>query len=139
MDLSPFASPRAWSPFLRKLPTQLVIDFDNWLSLGEKVERRLQALLKDLFEMSIAGVAAGDPQHLRWRSKSFDQIREVAVLGHADDVGVSRGLKDLAVLRVSESDFFDRLTLAPKILRDPRSQGGRQLGVQPKPHGTTTA
>jgi len=69
-------------------------------SRGEK--SREGALQREFAEITVGGVAAGDPDHRRRRPKALDHLDEVTILRHHRGSGHPRAGEDLVVLQSPE-------------------------------------
>ena len=72
--------------------------------------------------MRVAGIAAGQPDHLRWGTETLKQVHEVAVLGKHNGLCFSGGLEYLLVRRVAHPQFAHCRGWDAKGLRDPGSE-----------------
>ncbi|MDB4914516.1 MAG: hypothetical protein JWM95_2160 [Gemmatimonadetes bacterium] len=57
----------------------------------------------------VGGIAAGEPDKLRQRTKAFEQLDEIVVLRHDDRADGSRGREDDRILGISPPEFANRL------------------------------
>ena len=69
-----------------------------------------------------AGIAAGQPDHLRWGTETLKQVHEIAVLGEHGGFRFSGGLEYLLVRRVAHPQLAHRRGRDVEGLRDPGSE-----------------
>jgi hypothetical protein len=67
----------------------------------------------------IRRVAASDPNDLWWRTVSFQEVYEIAVLRHDEDICLSGGIEDLAIISIPETQVPDRGHFEFEFPREP--------------------
>ena len=93
---------RWWLSYAPRTGLAGIADFNQRLSLFQQFESRGQCALQDLSEPSVRGVAAGNPQNLRWGTKPRNQRKKVAVLCYEYRPGFPCRLEDLPVVGMEE-------------------------------------
>jgi hypothetical protein len=92
----------------------------------------MKRLIENLTHPPIGRIPTGDPNHLRGRAKSIEQVQKITVFGHHYDLRRPSCPIDLFVSGIPESDSADRLCFDLLIIAvDLRRKGGRTLRVNP--------
>lgn len=120
------ASPRGFS------------QFDEGFPFLEELQCLWQRPLEKASEIPIRRVPDRQPQDPGRSSPLFEEPHEILVLGEDDDVGGARRGEDLGILSIAQSEVPNVGCLDSEPLRQPRSQLGRQLSVDPDDHAATT-
>lgn len=81
----------------------------------------------------VGGVANADPQDLRSILASAASLMEVFILGGDDGAMRDRPIPDGIILRISQPGIPYCGRVMPAF-RQPRTQGGRQIGIDEKFH-----
>ncbi len=71
-------------------------DLNQGLAAAKEFLRRHEALRQDSFEVSILGVADGEPTDLGRRTELLEQADEIAVFGQYDAVCLPSSAENLA-------------------------------------------
>lgn len=81
----------------------------------------------------VGGVTYADPQDLRSSLASAASLMEVFILGGDDRAMCDRPIPDGIILRISQPGIAYSGRVMPAF-RQPRTQGGRQIGIDKKLH-----
>jgi hypothetical protein len=84
-----------------------VSDLDERFTTIQESKRDRKFLREYVSHPRIRCVSASNPNDLWWRTVSFHEIYEIAVLCNDDDIRVSGGVKDLAVFSIPETQVSD--------------------------------
>src|ERR671914_2779342 len=86
-------------------------DLDKRLAAEKELLCRSEALRQDLFEVSVRGVADGEPWNLGRRTKLLEQENEIAVLGQYNGARLPSGEENLAVSGVTQTKIAHRFCI----------------------------
>ena len=80
-----------------------IADLDQWLTGPNLAQGTRQCDDQDFAKVGIAGIAAGEPNDLRWRAKTLKQVDKVAVFCEHTGRCLSRRRKDIAVDGIAQA------------------------------------
>ena len=92
-------------------------------------------LAKNIPEIRIAGVTAGEPHDLRRRSEARHQLDKITILCQYDGTVLTPcPRKDLWIFRCLKSKLPHGDGINSEFIAQPTRQRGRQLCINPNPH-----
>ena len=81
--------------------------------------------------------AACDQKHLRWCAVPVQQLDEIVVLGHHDDLGIPGRHEDLEVRRSLQAEITDWCAIDRQGRSHPWGERRWELIVEPERHAAT--
>ena len=106
---------------------------------GEQLARIGERRREYQHQALVARVPAGDPQDLRWHSKSLDELDEIAVLRDDRGPGVPGCFENFTIGRVAQAEVAHHLSFNAEGFGEIASECRRELRVKPEFHATRRA
>ena len=93
---------------------------------------------KDLLQLCLAGIAAGEPDDLWRRAEAELQFNEVAILGNDDSTGFGCLMVNRLIVCIPQSQVANGNCVDVKLTGKPARKTRRELGIQPDGHAAST-
>ena len=124
------------SPLTLKSLRMSSADFKNPRSLLDPHNDLGQLRHEPLTQKLVAGVADAQPDNHWSRARVLCPSGEIVILRNENRSSVERVIPDVCVLRVSQPDIANRLSLMPRLAQ-PASERRRQLRINQEFHRLT--
>jgi hypothetical protein len=90
---------------LRQVPD--LVDFNQGLAGGQQLSDARPTPNDKVFESRITTIAAGDPDHYRWRSTALQDLDKIVVLGDDHGLYLASLLENLRILGLKKAKILN--------------------------------